>query len=99
MADGDEILNIRLNELQSLIDGDEGEMEASARLITEKLLLLVEGCLVKKDSPDFMAHAFINNRLSGVTSGQTFGSYNTPDIDEEQILNRSFSNLLSKQKA
>lgn len=88
MAEGDSVIVKALGELKTLIQTDLATLEASARLLTEKLMLIVQACLMKRYSPDFMSAAFIELRLNQKLA-VNYGAFNPANIDIKSILERA----------
>lgn len=89
MADGNTIILKALSELQELVQSDPVTLEASARLLTEKLMLVVQACLLKQRSPEFMSKAFIELRLNQKPA-VNYGAFNPAGINHDAILERAF---------
>lgn len=90
LAGADVLIKNAISQLQAMRRWQPAKLEASARLFTEKLILVVQACLLKRYSPDFMSAAFIRLRLSEEASSQ-FGSFDPQPIEWQAILERSFA--------
>jgi putative acyl-CoA dehydrogenase len=90
MADDDAVILKSLDELKHLLQTDPTALEAISRLLTEKLMLLVQACLMKQRAPEFMSKAFIELRLNQ-TLATNYGAFKPSDIiDYKAILERAF---------
>lgn len=90
MAEGNVVILKAVNELNELVQADPQTLEASARLLTEKLMLIVQACLVKNHAPEFVSKAFIELRLNQKPAAN-YGAFKpVNDIDYEAILERAF---------
>lgn len=66
--------------------------ESTARLLTERLIVTVQACLVHTYSPGFVSEAFIRTRLVNPPSAN-FGAFDSSGMDVEAILERAFPAL------
>ncbi|MBW7867452.1 MAG: acyl-CoA dehydrogenase family protein [Brumimicrobium sp.] len=89
MSEGDERILKELATLLHLFRSNQTSLESKGRILTEKLMLITQACLLKKESPKFISEAFIELRLvQGITGN--FGAFDGEQIDYEQILKRAF---------
>lgn len=90
MANNDNRILNAIQTFQDLIDNNIAILESVSRLITEKLMLIVQACIMKQDAPDYMSNAFIELRLQQMP-GLNFGAFvPTSTIDFDAILERAF---------
>ncbi len=89
MAAGDEVILKAIAILKKLIATNPQTLEATSRLLTEKLMLIVQACLLKQHSPNFVSQAFIEVRLNQPTA-TNYGAFIVHNIDSNAILERAF---------
>ena len=89
MAAGDVTILGALSTLQTLLRHDSAILEASSRLLTEQLMLVVQACLLKQQSPGCISDAFIELRLKQ-TPSLNYGAFQSTTIDHNAILERTF---------
>lgn len=89
IAANDTVILQSLTQLQVLIQSDPATLEASSRLLTEQLMLIVQACLLKQRSPEFMSSAFIELRLKQKPA-VNYGAFESAMIDHSAILERAF---------
>ena len=66
---------------------DKQDMEGNARLMTERLAILIQGALMRRHAPGEMADAFLHTRLGG-ERGRTYGTI--AGVDGGAILERAW---------
>ncbi len=67
------------------------ELEALGRVLAQQLVLLAQGCLLRRHAPAPVADAFIATRLgSAGTGARVAGAIDTRGLDVEAILQRAF---------
>jgi putative acyl-CoA dehydrogenase len=76
MADGEPQLLKNLAALRTDLRGTPEESERLARRIAQRLVLFVQGCLMRQHAPAFMAEAFITSRAEA-ECGWVFGTLAT----------------------
>ncbi|WP_413512315.1 acyl-CoA dehydrogenase family protein [Myroides odoratus] len=64
-------------------------LETQARTLTEKLILIVQACLLLKNAPSFVSDAFIKTRIEKPLSVH-YGALDLETIEETKILERAF---------
>lgn len=89
MAAGDAEIQQLLLEVIGIMN-DKENIESHARLLTEKLMLVIQASIMKDVAPDYMSHAFIALRIKQ-TPSINYGAYNTKGIDHHKILERAFT--------
>ena len=82
------ILNA-ITALNALVQSNLSKLETLSRLFTEKLMLIVQSCLMKKYAPEYMSSAFIEFRLKQHLSAN-FGAFTGKEINYDAILERTF---------
>jgi len=92
MAAGHTVLLEAIKQLLSLFREEPATLEARARHLTERLMLLVQACLLYEYSPAFVSEAFIRTRIQQGISA-TFGALHIADADTEAILQRALPEL------
>jgi len=85
-AEGDTRIKESLDDFQHMLC-DEQDREASARLLTERLAILMQAALMRGHAPPPMADAFLDSRLTG-QRGRTYGTISNADCGA--ILERAF---------
>ncbi|MEZ5374546.1 MAG: acyl-CoA dehydrogenase family protein [Microthrixaceae bacterium] len=71
-AESSPSLGAALGEVQALIEGDPAGLEAQARLVVERLALVLQGALLVRHAPEEVAEAFLHARLG--SGGMTLGT-------------------------
>lgn len=89
LAAGNTQLLQAVQELIALFGRDPGELQGMGRLLTEKLILTLQACLLHEYSPSFISEAFIKTRLPAGPSAD-FGAFDPAGIDTGAILERAF---------
>ncbi|GAB3334967.1 acyl-CoA dehydrogenase family protein [Marivirga atlantica] len=89
LAAGDQAILVALDALTKLFQTDPSKLEALARTLTEKLILIVQACLMKDRAPQFMSDAFIATRIVQAPA-INYGAFITNEIAYNQILERAF---------
>ncbi len=87
-SDAEPTLRAEADSLQTLLSGDPGALEAQARLLCQRLVLLAQAVLLRRHSPAFLADAFIASRL-GTQAGRVYGALPTGGLDVAAILRRA----------
>ncbi|MDR2334335.1 MAG: acyl-CoA dehydrogenase family protein [Burkholderiaceae bacterium] len=79
-----------LHELRSLFATPPDQLEALARLLVQRLVLVAQACLLKRHAPAFVADAFIATRLASPT-GQSgvVGAIDVRGVDVDALLARA----------
>ncbi|MCO5248064.1 MAG: acyl-CoA dehydrogenase family protein [Chitinophagales bacterium] len=90
MASDSKILLNEIADLEKFIQSDSDTREIYGRVITEKLILIIQACLLKERAPEFVSDAFFQLRIkSGVTAH--FGTFQDDgNVDYDAILERAF---------
>lgn len=89
MAAGDSTILHALNEFGKLAHSNPETLEMKSRFLTEKLMLLVQACLIKQQAPAFMSQAFTATRIQQAP-GVNYGSFGADTVDHQAILERVF---------
>ena len=92
IANGDTRLQSGLASLQDDLAANPEQREMMARRIAQKLVLLVQGCLMRQYAPSFMADAFINSRWDA-EFGKVYGTLNSGTVTsamQDAILERAW---------
>jgi putative acyl-CoA dehydrogenase len=89
LAAGDQSILVALDALTKLFQTDPSKLEALARTLTEKLILIIQACLMKDRAPQFMSDAFIATRIVQAPA-ISYGAFITNEIAYNQILERAF---------
>lgn len=84
---GDNEILALVGDLQKLLQSDPKTLEAKARLVADKLAILMQAALMKERSPQFMSEAFTDLRIKQ-RSLANFGSFNPESIENDKILER-----------
>ena len=77
-------------ELQALLAAPVEQLEGLGRVLTQRLVLLAQACLLRRHAPDCVADAFIATRLAGAGTGRVVGAIDTRTMDATAILARAF---------
>ena len=88
-AGDDQRLRAELRGLQGLLATAPEHLEALGRRFTERLVLVAQGCLLRRFAPHAVADAFIATRLDAHW-GHVVGTLDTRGIDVKTILERAF---------
>lgn len=89
MANGNPHLLTALGKLAELFQTDPAEIEAISRYLVERMILVVQACLLNKYAPEVVREAFIQTRIVHPVSAN-FGAIQTQEINTEAILERAF---------
>jgi putative acyl-CoA dehydrogenase len=87
-AGDDRLLGAQLHALRAMLAQAPDTMESNARRIVQKLVLIVQGCLMRLQAPASIADAFLASRFDS-DSGRVYGSL-PPSIDRAAILARAW---------
>jgi len=88
-AGDDQRLRNELRGLQAMLATAPEHLEALGRRFTERLVLVAQGCLLRRFAPQVVADAFITTRLDAHW-GHVVGTIDTRSIDVQAILARAF---------
>ena len=89
MAAGDMGILSALQDFTAMALSNPETLEMRSRILTEKLMLLVQAALMKKHAPEYMSDAFIQTRIvDGLMTN--YGAFNPNSINHVAILERSF---------
>jgi putative acyl-CoA dehydrogenase len=64
--------------------------EAGARAVAQRLVLLVQACLLQQQAPAFVADAFFATRFAEPHWGRVVGAMDTRGMDVAALLERAF---------
>ncbi len=79
-----------LHELHALFTAPPDQLEAIARLLVQRLVLLAQACLLLRHAPAFVSDAFIATRLASPTGmGGVIGALDARSIDIDRLLERA----------
>ena len=67
---------------------DPSQLEAQARLLAERMALLLQGSILMQNAPNEVADAFVATRLGPGGAPRTFGAYDT-QIDVDALIDRA----------
>mgnify|MGYP003431306102 FL=1 len=67
---------------------DPAQLEAQARLLAERMAMLLQGSILIRHAPNAVADAFVATRLSPGGAPRTFGAYDT-HIDVDTLIERA----------
>lgn len=67
---------------------DPGELQAQARLLAERMALLLQGSILLRYAPPSVADAFVSTRLGPGGAPRTFGAYDNA-IDVDALIERA----------
>lgn len=88
MAHDDRALVQELRALQALLQTDPAQLEALGRVLTQRLAVAAQACLLRQHAPGFVADAFIATRL-GERWGSVVGSIDTRGLAVRELLERA----------
>ena len=89
-AQGEPRIAAAARELQALLAAPAEQLEGLGRVLTQRLVLLAQACLLRRHAPDCVADAFIATRLAGAGTGRVVGAIDTRTMDATAILARAF---------
>jgi putative acyl-CoA dehydrogenase len=87
MSNGCPILIEELLHLSTLTRST--SLEASARILTQQLVLIAQACLLRRYSTTEVSDAFVRTRLSDRRSGRVVGAIDLGSVQAEPILSRA----------
>ena len=82
-------LRTELQGLRQLMETAPEEREAQGRRLAERLVLVAQGCLLRRRAPTFVAEAFIATRFDP-RWGRVVGALDVRAIDMGALLGRAF---------
>jgi putative acyl-CoA dehydrogenase len=89
MSDGCSILTEELSNLVKLIRLNPEMLEPSARILSQQLVLIAQGCLLHRYSTPEISDAFIRTRLDDRRSGRVAGAIDVTNVDVDAVLSRA----------
>ena len=90
-AQGEPALQATLQSLRSLLAQSPEEIEALARIVVQRLVLLAQAVLLRRHAPAAVADAFIATRLGDAGAGRVVGAVDVRGFDVEAILARALA--------
>jgi putative acyl-CoA dehydrogenase len=91
MSDGCSILSGELSHLVKLIRLNPEMLEPSARILSQQLVLIAQGCLLHRYSTPEISDAFIRTRLDDRRSGRVAGAIDVTNVDVDAVLSRALA--------
>jgi putative acyl-CoA dehydrogenase len=91
MSDGCSILTGELSHLGKLIRLNPEMLESSARILSQQLALIAQGCLLRRYSTPEISDAFIRTRLDDRRSGRVAGAIDVTNVDVDAVLSRALA--------
>jgi putative acyl-CoA dehydrogenase len=91
MSDGCSILTGELSHLGKLIRLNPEMLESSARILSQQLVLIAQGCLLHRYSTPEISDAFIRTRLDDRRSGRVAGAIDVTNVDVNAVLSRALA--------
>jgi len=91
MSDGCSILSGELSHLVKLIRLNPEMLEPSARILSQQLVLIAQGCLLRRYSTPEISDAFIRTRLGDRRSGRVAGAIDVTNVDVDAVLSRALA--------
>lgn len=88
MANGDTTILKAIKALSAIVANPE-ELESKARVLTEKLALVIEACVLKERAPEYVSKAFIDIRINQAPA-INYGAYLSDVVEHYKILERAF---------
>ncbi|OBU85040.1 acyl-CoA dehydrogenase family protein [Chromobacterium subtsugae] len=89
MAAGEAGLTDAIGDLRAQAQAGPEQLEARGRRFAQLLALTAQACLLRAQSPAFIADAFIASRLRDAAWGRVAGALDAGGMDVESILRRS----------
>ncbi|WP_179403336.1 acyl-CoA dehydrogenase family protein [Burkholderia guangdongensis] len=90
MGAGEPRIRAELDALRAMLGAEPATLEAAGRLFTQRLVLVAQACLLRRDSPAAVADAFIATRLGEPGWGRVMGSFDPRAIDVATLLQRAY---------
>jgi putative acyl-CoA dehydrogenase len=91
MSNGCSILTGEVSHLVRLIRLNPEMLESSARILSQQLVLIAQGCLLRRYSTPEISDAFIRTRLDDRRSGRVAGAIDVTNVDVNAVLSRSLA--------
>ena len=91
MGDGCSILTGELSHLVKLMRLNPEMLEPSARILSQQLVLIAQGCLLHRYSTPEISDAFIRTRLDDRWSGRVAGAIDVTNVDVDTVLSRALA--------
>jgi putative acyl-CoA dehydrogenase len=91
MSAGCSILTRELSHLVKLIRLNPEMLESSARILSQQLVLIAQGCLLHRYSTLEISDAFIRTRLDDPRSGRVAGAIDVTNVDVDAVLSRALA--------
>ncbi|MDM4767949.1 acyl-CoA dehydrogenase family protein [Pelomonas sp. SE-A7] len=89
-SEAEPLLQGEIEALRRQLTGDPTPLEAQARWLGQRLVLLAQAMLMRKHAPAFMADAFIATRFASRDGGRIYGALDLRAFDVAAILERAF---------
>lgn len=79
-----------LDTLRAMLAAPPDTLEAAARLFAQRLVLVAQACLLRRDAPAAVSDAFIATRLAEPAWGRIAGGFDPRRIDIAALLQRAY---------
>ncbi|KLR58269.1 isovaleryl-CoA dehydrogenase [Diaphorobacter sp. J5-51] len=89
-AQGEPRIAAAARELQALLATPAEQLEGLGRVLTQRLVLLAQACLLRQQAPAAVADAFVATRLADSGAGRVAGAIDTRGLDVAAVLARAF---------
>ena len=89
-AQGEPRIAAAARELQALLAAPAEQLEGLGRVLTQRLVLLAQACLLRQQAPAAVADAFVATRLADSGAGRVAGAIDTRGLDVAAVLARAF---------
>ncbi|CAN0617660.1 putative acyl-CoA dehydrogenase AidB [Burkholderia multivorans] len=90
MSAGEPLIRDALGTLRAMLGAAPDALEASGRLFTQRLALVAQACLLRRDAPAAVGDAFIATRLGEPGWGRVAGGLDPRRIDVGALLQRAY---------
>ncbi|PZU42345.1 MAG: DNA alkylation response protein, partial [Acidovorax sp.] len=89
-AQGEPRIAAAARELQALLAAPAEQLEGLGRVLTQRLVLLAQACLLRQQAPAAVADAFVATRLADSGAGRVAGAIDPRGLDVAAVLARAF---------
>jgi putative acyl-CoA dehydrogenase len=90
MSMGEPRIRAALDTLHAMLGIEPAALEAAGRLFAQRLVLVAQACLLRRNAPAEVADAFIATRLDEPGWGGVMGSFDPRSIDIAALLQRAY---------
>ena len=87
---GEPRIRTALDALRAMLAASADTLEASGRVFAQRLAVVAQACLLRRDAPAAVADAFVATRLAAPDWGRIAGGFDPHAIDVAALLQRAY---------